>query len=110
MASSSSMVQKAPPWARRAGITYRNLDHWVRRGWLHPEHVGRGPGSRRHWPTHEQQVAALMARCVNIGMTPALAARVARAAVGAVADGFALVVLADDMSLHVRIDELTSAA
>lgn len=73
----------ACPW-----VTYRQLDHWTRRGWLHPRRVPvpvgaptDGPGVPRLWPPREAQVARIMAALVRAGLTPAAAAAGARAAV-----------------------------
>jgi DNA-binding transcriptional MerR regulator len=62
------------------GLTYRRLDHWARQGWLQPDHDG-GTGHRRDWPQTELQVADLMARLVEAGLTVDVAALVARARV-----------------------------
>lgn len=62
----------------RTGITYRQLDHWTRRGWLHPDHPLKGCGSRREWTNNEIEVAARMAQLVKAGLTPKTAADVAR--------------------------------
>lgn len=59
------------------GVTYRQLDYWVRRGWLRlPPSLGSGVW--RQWPEDEICVAKTMARLVNAGITPAVAARIAR--------------------------------
>lgn len=60
-----------------AGATYRQLDHWVRLGYLHPL-GGRGSGSVRAWPPGELAVADCMARLVAAGLRPEAAHRVAR--------------------------------
>ena len=59
------------------GISYRQLDFWVRRGYLHPVHAG-GSGTYRHWPDEEVRVAKEMARLVAVGIPPSLAVRIAR--------------------------------
>jgi DNA-binding transcriptional MerR regulator len=65
--------------AEQAGVTYRQLDHWVSRGWLHPESVGTGTGHERHWPPREVRQAQDMGRLVQFGIPPELAHRIARA-------------------------------
>ena len=69
---------------RAAEITYRQLDHWVRRGYLEPawvtNHTGRGRGTGREWTTTETAVACLMGRLTRAGLAPATAATVARSA------------------------------
>lgn len=62
---------------KATGATYRQLDHWIRRGWLTVDHTG-GTGNRREWSSHEITIAALMVRLVNAGLRPEAAARVAR--------------------------------
>lgn len=58
-------------------LTYRQLDHWTRKGLLRPE-GGRGSGQSREWPHRERKVALLMARLVKAGLGLELAHRVAR--------------------------------
>lgn len=58
-------------------VSYRQLDHWTRRGWLRPEHKG-GSGRVRHWPSEELFVAQRMGRLVKAGIVAPVAARVAR--------------------------------
>jgi DNA-binding transcriptional MerR regulator len=66
-----------------AGITYRQLDHWVRRGYLRPEHVGKNrygssSGYSRYWTREELDVARVMGRLTAAGLTPTAAHRIAR--------------------------------
>jgi hypothetical protein len=58
-------------------VTYRQLDHWSRKGWLRPNHKG-GSGRVRHWPSEELFVASRMGRLVRAGVVASVAARVAR--------------------------------
>jgi MerR HTH family regulatory protein len=67
---SSSEVQS------RAGITYRQLDHWARIGHVQP--TGVGSGTRRQWSYIEMRTAVLLARLVKSGITLDTAAVVAR--------------------------------
>ena len=64
------------------GITYRQLDHWSRMGYLRPVRLergqGGGTGSPRVWPDGELQVARLMGRLTAASIPPSLAAVVAR--------------------------------
>jgi MerR-like DNA binding protein len=60
------------------GMSYRQLDYWVRRGYLRPGNVGAGSGSTRVWSKDELRVASLMARLVQAGLPPATASMVAR--------------------------------
>jgi DNA-binding transcriptional MerR regulator len=63
--------------AKAAGITYRQLDHWCRRGYLTPDHPG-GIGVPRHWTVREVAVLQTMAQLVHLGFTARAAARLAR--------------------------------
>lgn len=60
------------------GISYRQLDYWVRQGWLRPERDRRGTGVPRRWPEAELAVARRMVRLTAAGFPPALAHRFAR--------------------------------
>ena len=83
------------------GVTYRQLDYWVRVGYLHPDHDVpqwratsedyRGTGYARSWPTSEIRVARLMARLVAVGLPPAVAHQVARHG-GDLGDGIRVVI------------------
>lgn len=69
------------------GISYRQLDHWTRLGYLHPV-LRRGPGigRPREWPEYELATAAAMGRLVRLGLSLELAHRVARRGHGAEAE------------------------
>ena len=66
----------ARPW-ERAGITYRQFDHWVTMGWvsvddsnLHP-----GYGNNREITREQFGVLAKMARLTRHGVKPSFAAK-----------------------------------
>lgn len=63
--------------------TYRQLDYWVRQGWLHPDvaHDQSGAGYARQWTPVERDVASLMVRLIESGILTAVAARIATDAV-----------------------------
>lgn len=82
-------------------LTYRRLDWWVRVGYLHPHHQG-GTGNTRTWPARELQVADLMRRLVEAGLTAGVAAIAARAHL----DGRPLVRLAPGLVLAIDTDLL----
>lgn len=63
---------------RITGATYRQLDHWTRRGYLRPAEPTPGTGVPRSWPPQEVEVARVMARLVTAGVVPDRAAAVAR--------------------------------
>lgn len=61
-----------------AGISYRQLDWWVRKGYLYPTRPAEGSGYRREWPESEVAVAKEMVRLVAAQIPPALAVEIAR--------------------------------
>lgn len=65
----------------KLGITYAQLDRWSRKGYLRPGRAGtrQSSGCFRVWTSGELKVAALMGRLVRAGLTPAAAAKAARA-------------------------------
>lgn len=65
-----------PPALLDTGVTYRQIDHWVRKGYLQVE--PRGTGRPRDWPADEVSVARLMAWLTQAGMAAYNAAAVAR--------------------------------
>lgn len=65
------------------GLTYRQVDHWTRMGWLHTTDLGddrHGSGYWRAFPRTEVRVARLMAAMVDAGLAVAVAADAARRA------------------------------
>lgn len=58
------------------GATYRQLDHWARKGYLHTESVG--TGHKRQWAYGELMVARRMVQLIAVGFNPKEAARYAR--------------------------------
>jgi DNA-binding transcriptional MerR regulator len=72
--------------ARACGITYRQLDYWVRRGWVRPEEPLPGQGRPREWPAAELNIARQMGLLIAAGFNAEAAHQVAR-------DGRALDVL-----------------
>lgn len=65
--------------AAQAGVSYRQLDYWVRVGWLHPEGK-KGSGRQRTWPEAEIDMALAMGALVKYGVDPALAFELASCA------------------------------
>jgi hypothetical protein len=62
----------------KMNISYRQLDHWCREGYLKPEG---GNGTQRSWSEIEIKIGRMMSRLVAIGMTPSAASGYARSAV-----------------------------
>lgn len=61
------------------GISYRQLDHWAKEGYLRPVHEE--GGSQRSWPETEIRIGRMMSRLVAIGITPSRAAEYSRDAI-----------------------------
>lgn len=64
--------------AERVGVTYRQVDHWSRLGYLRPSNPGCGQGRQRDYLPAEVDVAVRMGRLVRAGLSPAVATLVAR--------------------------------
>lgn len=80
------------------GVTYRQIDHWCRVGWLDPISTGEGPGSRRLFPAAEYAIAVTMARLVVAHIPPEVAHDIARYGRTEIGPG-----------IHVRIVALAAA-
>jgi len=62
-----------------AGVTWRQIDHWARRGYLSVEpRPGDGPGHHRWFSPEEAQIIRRMGRLVAAGLSPRAASRAAR--------------------------------
>jgi DNA-binding transcriptional MerR regulator len=62
------------------GLTYRQLDHWTRRGLLHPDNSATpGSGHRRVWSESEMTIARAVGELRLLGMELEPAFRMARA-------------------------------
>ena len=77
-ASDGTLGYRAPAVIALTGLTYRQLDYWVRVGYLHPHNNALGSGTARIWPPPEVAVAATMARLVHAGLDVGIAADAAR--------------------------------
>lgn len=62
----------APQAALRAGITYRQFDHWWRKGWIGSGPIGQG--HLREITAPEMRRIMRLAALVSAGMNPQLAA------------------------------------
>lgn len=68
-----------PEAAKAAGVTYRQLDYWTRRGYLAARpRRGIGSGYNREYLPSEIRIAAWMGMLTASGMVPSGAAEVAR--------------------------------
>lgn len=62
-----------------SGMSYRQLDHWTRKGYLQCANPGAGSGVARVWPDAELRVAETMSRLRDVGLSVETAHLVARA-------------------------------
>jgi DNA-binding transcriptional MerR regulator len=69
--------------AALAGVSYRQVNHWQRRGWVRAEHPN-GDGSGRPYLMTDEEVRllVLMGRLVRAGFTPERAAGLVRGSLG----------------------------
>lgn len=59
------------------GLTYRKLDHWVRKGYITPLHEVHGAGNKRSFSRQEARVARRMQSLIEAGLTLEAAAKYA---------------------------------
>lgn len=78
-------------------LTYRQLDHWVKTGYVKAVNPRLGSGRRRYWTAEEVRVVTTMATLVAAGVTPDAAARAARNG-GWLAEGVRVEVSSDHVS------------
>jgi DNA-binding transcriptional MerR regulator len=62
------MTIRSTELIRMAGITYRQLDHWSRRGFIETKHPGNG--RQRQWDEDETERTLMLARLVRAGFEP----------------------------------------
>lgn len=74
----ASEMLDLPTAAASAGVTYRQVDVWVRAGLVRVQQDGSGSGRPRSIHPHEFQVLWRMGVLVGAGMNPARAAQAAR--------------------------------
>jgi hypothetical protein len=88
--------------AERAGVTYRQLDHWTRVGYVRARaREADSSGFLRHYDEAEMAVAVWMARLVQAGILPKSAAGYARMYVET---GSMVITLRGGWSLHLAED------
>ena len=66
-----------------AGLTYRQIDHWTKQGYLKPAGSTSGSGHPRQWSGEELRVARVMVQLLAAGFTVTAAHDVARRGPGA---------------------------
>lgn len=64
--------------AGHAGVTYRQVDHWTRQGWIRSESGPGGSGHQREYSPAEVRAATWMARLTRAGFAPSAASRIVR--------------------------------
>jgi hypothetical protein len=62
------------------GVTYRQFDHWCRKGWIVAS-TPSGSGIERHFERTELDIFRMMASLVGVGFRPVIAAELARACI-----------------------------
>jgi hypothetical protein len=82
-----------------AGLTARQVDYWARKNYLRPVQVATGHGVPRQWPAVERDVARVMVRLINAGLSVDVAAGSARLAVE---QDKAVISIGDGISLSLR--------
>lgn len=89
-----------PEQMAAAGITRRQIELWIARGWVRP--VVHGKGNEREWPAVETRIALLMGRLVHLAtFPPATAADIARERI----EHGGPVTLAPGLILHIDLGE-----
>lgn len=70
----------SPEFIRRTGLTYRQMDYWVRAGHIpNPENVTYlGSGYPRDWTTAQADYTVALARLVKSGVTLTAASKAMR--------------------------------
>jgi hypothetical protein len=68
----------AVPAEQEMAITFRQLDYWVRQGYLRPAAPLPGSGYAREWPAAEIEIGRRMGRLVRAGLPVEWSARFAR--------------------------------
>lgn len=63
---------------QRVGISHRQLNYWVNRDYLFTEGNVRGTGNHHFFSPDEVRIAYDLAALVNAGVTPKVAAKIAR--------------------------------
>lgn len=62
-----------------SGLTYRQIDHAVRKGWLKPDNThGKGTNNGREWTQGEYNIAVIAGRLVRAGFHTEQAMGIAR--------------------------------
>lgn len=59
-----------PEVARHCRVSYKQVEHWVRVGYLHIADARPGSGTKRQWSPAEVRVAEVFAALVHAGVGP----------------------------------------
>ena len=68
---------KTPDVATLLGVSFRQLDHWIRRGWIPSPNPTPGSGTDRVWTRETVRIASVMVALVGLGIIPPRAAHYA---------------------------------
>lgn len=92
------------------GATYRQIDYWERRGYIHadPRPKGSTSGTPRTWAAEELRVAREMALLVSVGVLPEAAHRAARHG-GVLVPGVRIVIEAGQVAARTAPNALDGA-
>lgn len=75
--TAEAVTMNAPAVCAAAGITYRQLDYWTKRGLIPLPDQHPGSGSARSYPPDAVRVAVIMAALIRAGFTLKAAHRIA---------------------------------
>ena len=64
--------------AERANVSYRQIDHWVKKGWIKTQNHIWGTGDHREFSMQEETIVMTMAELIDIGFKADKAAELAR--------------------------------
>ena len=90
------------------GTTYREIDHWVRKGYIDATRASRGTGHPRGFSVEDVIFAACVATLVRFGVRPNVAAVVMRN--GGCLEGGDVVVKLDVVAVRARVVEILGQA
>jgi DNA-binding transcriptional MerR regulator len=68
-------LMTTPVVAELAGCSYRQIDYWIRQGWLSPAEDVPGSGYERGWDAPSIRRAVGLALLERLGFRPSAAAR-----------------------------------
>lgn len=94
--------------AAATGTTYREIDHWVRKGYVNASQPAKGSGHPRGFSVEDVIFAACVATLVRFGVRPNVAAVVMHN--GGCLEGGDVVVKLDVVAVRARVVEILGRA